>query len=132
MKRLVLLLAIPALFALVLIGCGGGGGGNGGGGNDNVQIFIFPTEVQVEAGGTQPFEAEVLGTTNTTVTWSVQEGAAGGTIVPTSGMFANYTAPSVQGFYHVVVTSNANPSKKAIAVVEVSSGDGPPPPPNEP
>jgi hypothetical protein len=51
------------------------------------------------------------------VTWSIQEGAAGGTI-SASGV---YTAPSVTGVYHIVATSNADPSFTATATVTVIS-----------
>ena len=50
------------------------------------------------------------------MTWSVQEGAAGGTIAATGV----YSAPAVAGTYHVVATSVADPAKSAIATVTVT------------
>jgi hypothetical protein len=50
------------------------------------------------------------------VTWSVQEGAAGGTITPTGV----YTAPENAGTYHVVATSAADISRTAVAAVAVT------------
>jgi hypothetical protein len=50
------------------------------------------------------------------VTWSVQEGTAGGTITA-AGV---YTAPANAGTYHVVAASAANPSSTAVAPVAVT------------
>ncbi len=61
------------------------------------------------------FTAAVSGTSNTAVTWSVQEGVAGGTITSTGV----YTAPKSAGTYHVVAVSQADPSKSATAEVLV-------------
>jgi hypothetical protein len=62
------------------------------------------------------FTAAVVGTADTSVTWSVGEGAAGGTVTATGG----YTAPAALGRYHVVVTSVADPTKSAVATVMVT------------
>jgi hypothetical protein len=81
-----------------------------------VAITVNPTTVSIAPGATQAFTATVSGTGNKGVTWSVQEGAAGGT-VSSSGL---YTAPTVKGTYHVVATSQADTSKKAVATITVS------------
>ncbi len=80
-----------------------------------VEVAITPTSATVPAGGTQAFTATVTGSANTAVTWSVQEGAAGGTITQ-AGL---YTAPAIAGTYHVVATSQADPTKSAVATVTV-------------
>lgn len=49
------------------------------------------------------------------VTWAVDEGTAGGTIT-SDGL---YTAPANVGTYHVTVTSIADPTKSATAIVTV-------------
>lgn len=64
---------------------------------------------------TQQFLATVNGTQNAAVTWSIQEGAVGGTITP-SGF---YTPGTTAGVYHIIVTSVADPTKKATSVVTV-------------
>src|SRR5207253_1009138 len=51
------------------------------------------------------------------VIWSIQEGTSGGTI-DASGFYA---APQTSGSYHVVVTSHADPSKSAMAAVNVTA-----------
>jgi hypothetical protein len=88
-----------------------------------ISVSISPENVVLNDGESQTFTATVTGTTNTSVTWSVQEGDSGGTI--TSG--GVYTAPStlVEGcvggdYYHVVATSQADPTKSATATVYVN------------
>jgi len=127
MKHTHTLLALIPLLVLALAGCGGGGGG-GGNGEDTgpVTITISPLEVELGIPGERAtFTATVTGTTNTTVLWSVQEGSAGGGITATSSNTAIYTAPNSIGTFHVVATSQANPTKSATAQVQV----GPPGPP---
>jgi hypothetical protein len=86
-----------------------------------VTVTISPENVTLNTGGTQTFTATVTGTTNTAVTWSVQEGDAGGTITTTGGV---YTAPNTAGTYHVVATSQDDPTKFATATVTVTVGVG--------
>jgi streptogramin lyase len=90
------------------IGADGGDGGAGDGGG----VVITPDSVALAAGASQQFMA------NVPVDWTVQEGAAGGTI-DASGL---YTAPTAKGVYHVVATSQANPMLSATATVSVVSG----------
>ena len=52
------------------------------------------------------------------VSWSIQEGSACGSIT-TDGL---YTAPSVEGVYHVAATSTADPNKTATTSVTVGGG----------
>ncbi|WP_049760102.1 glycosyl hydrolase family 28-related protein [Anaeromyxobacter dehalogenans] len=91
-----------------------------------VAVAIGPSSAAVTAGGSAQFTATVSGSTNTAVTWSVQEGAAGGTVTA-SGL---YTAPATAGTYHVVATSAADPSRSAAAAVTVSSPTVVDPPPS--
>ncbi len=81
-----------------------------------VAITVSPASGAVDACETIQFTATVTGSGNTAVTWSLQEGAAGGTI-SASGL---YTAPSGPGTYHVVATSVADPTKSVVAAVVVS------------
>ena len=80
-------------------------------------VIISPVTATIGTGATQAFTATVSGATSTTVTWSVQEGATGGTVSST-GL---YTAPTVAGTYHVVATSQADTSKKAVATITVTA-----------
>ncbi len=81
----------------------------------SVGVSINPATVTLPAGGVQAFTATVEGTSNHGVTWSGQEGVAGGTI--TSG--GVYTAPLAAGTYHVSVVSQADTGKSAVATVIV-------------
>ena len=81
-----------------------------------ISVTIIPQTASVVHGGTRTFSATVLGTQfDKSVSWSVQEGAAGGSVT-SDGL---YTAPVTPATYHVVATSSADPSKSAIAAVQV-------------
>ena len=53
------------------------------------------------------------------VTWTLREGAAGGTVTADAGGLGVYVAPAAPGTYHVVATSVADRSKTATAIVQV-------------
>lgn len=81
-----------------------------------VVVAVTPLSGAVNSCRSLTFTASVTGTTNGAVSWSVQEGAAGGTI--TSG--GVYTAPAVAGTYHVVATSQADTTRSQVATVVVT------------
>lgn len=83
----------------------------------SVAVTINPTTATLTTGASQTFSCGVIGSTDWACTWSVQEGSSGGSV--TSG--GVYTAPTTPGTYHVVATSNADPSKTATATVTVTS-----------
>lgn len=108
-------LALLSIFWIcLLVGCGGGGGGSS---QPAVTVSVSPSTAALGLGATQTFTASVTHTGNTAVNWGIVEGAAGGSI-NSSGV---YTAPTVSGTFHVVATSQADPSKSATAVVTVTS-----------
>jgi hypothetical protein len=80
------------------------------------QLTISPVTVAVPPGGTQLFTAGVAGLANTGVTWTIQE--TGGGLINSTGL---YTAPSAEGFYHVIVTSVQNTAISARATISVST-----------
>jgi hypothetical protein len=82
-----------------------------------VAISVQPANVTHNVGETVQFAATVTGTDNNQVTWSVQEGANGGSI----SAIGRYTAPNTAGTFHVVATSAADPSKSDTATVTVRS-----------
>lgn len=84
---------------------------------EGVAVSVSPSAVTLQPGQTQDFAATVTGSSNTAVTWSVQEGPDGGTVTA-QGL---YTAPQKLGTYHVVATSVADPSRQAVATVTVES-----------
>ena len=82
-------------------------------------VSISPSSLVIEPSAGFTFTAAVSGTTagqSTAVTWSVQEGASGGTV----DSLGRYTAPATAGNYHVVATSVADPSRRATATASVS------------
>ena len=109
--RKTLICILLAIFAVAIVGCGGEGGGN------EVSISISPTNTLISLGASRTFIATVTGCDDTAVFWSIQEGSVGGTIT-NDGV---YTATNT-GIYHIVVTSHADPTKTAIATVEVFGG----------
>jgi hypothetical protein len=91
----------------------------------NVRVDVSPSAATIAAGESLALSASVTGSVKT-VTWSVEEGAAGGTVT-TGGV---YTAPETAGVYHVVATSTADPTKSGSAAITVTATlPAPPPPP---
>ena len=82
----------------------------------DVRVTVSPSTATVVAGATQTFTASVVGAPDAGVTWSVQEGDAGGQ-VSADGV---YVAPDAPGTYHVVATSRADPTQGAVATVSVA------------
>jgi hypothetical protein len=81
----------------------------------NISVTISPSSVGIQRSGTWSFGANVVNSTNAAVMWSIQENSAGGAISDVGV----YTAPAVDGVYHVVATAQADPTKNAIATVNV-------------
>jgi hypothetical protein len=81
------------------------------------RISVTPSASTVGACQTQSFSARLTGSGGSAVNWSVQEGGAGGSIT-SAGI---YTAPSAAGTYHVVATSQADPTKTVAVPVTVAT-----------
>ncbi len=112
--RKLLALGLAPIFGVALAACGVDTGGPSG-----ITVSIVPPAATVKVGRSQKFNAEVTGTTNVAVTWSVLEGASGGTITSQG----TYTAPDQPGTYHVAATSLGDPSQSATATVTVQLED---------
>lgn len=113
------------VLSVVIAGCGGGGGSAPGDSPNtgSIQVSVLPGALALSPGGTCRFTATVSGTTNSAVTWSVDEPIDGG-LVNSSGQ---YIAPSTEGVCHVRATSVEDPSKSAAAVITVGgTGEIPP------
>ncbi len=82
-----------------------------------ISINVTPGVTSLTVGQSQPFSALVVNASNTAVTWSVQEGPAGGSITA-SGV---YTAPMKAGNYHVVAVSVADASHTATAAITATA-----------
>lgn len=81
-------------------------------------VSLSPTSVSVPEGGAQTFSASVVGSSSG-VTWSVQEGTAGGAIASYTSTSAIYLPPSTTGTFHIVATSIGNTAETATATVTV-------------
>jgi len=106
--------------------CACGGNDSSPGSAQPVGVRVSPASAFLVAGGTAAFTAAVSGTTITGVTWSVEEGPGGGSVT-SAGL---YTAPTSTGTYHVVATSDADPSKSGMATVTATAAAPPAAPTN--
>ncbi|MFL5344442.1 MAG: hypothetical protein ACJ8AT_06600 [Hyalangium sp.] len=88
----------------------------GGCSQDEIQVSINPESATVSAGESITFTAEVKGSEDPSVTWSVPAGDSAGTI-STSGV---YTAPLSAGTFEVKATSVADPTRSATVTVTVT------------
>ncbi len=83
---------------------------------NGISVLISPLSAFVPPKRNRYFYAVVQGTqVDTSVTWSIEEGAAGGS-VNANGI---YTAPETLGTYHLTATSAADPSQSATAAVTI-------------
>ena len=89
----------------------------------NITVTITPAKATLFANEVQTFVTIVEGIDDKSVNWAVEE-EDGGTITD-SGV---YTAPKIQGVYHISATSKAKPRTKAVAVVTVLAYCDPPVP----
>ncbi len=96
-----------------------GPGTDGAPGSSTITVLVTPSSTKIGPGREATFIANVTGTTNMGVTWSVMEGAAGGTVDN-----GTYTAPMTTGTYHVVAQSQADSNATSVATVTVSSVGG--------
>jgi Galactose oxidase, central domain/Bacterial Ig-like domain (group 2) len=81
-------------------------------------VNISPQSLEIKRGGSWEFSAGVANANDTSVTWSIQEGSVGG-VITDAGL---YTAPVVDGLYHVIATSRSDMRKSATASISVMPG----------
>jgi hypothetical protein len=84
-----------------------------------VVVTVAAPPAAIAAGGTYQFTSTVTGTTNTSVTWTVD--AAGATNVGAINATGLYTAPNAAGTYTVRATSVADATKSATANITVNA-----------
>jgi hypothetical protein len=107
--------ALTIAAAIGVWGCGGSSTSSSAPTPSAISVIVTPNSVTVLRDATQAFTAKVTGTTNTAVTWSVEE-SSGGTI-DSAGL---YTPPqNGAGTFHVIATSQANSAAAGTAVVIV-------------
>ncbi|MBL0275007.1 MAG: PKD domain-containing protein [Anaeromyxobacter sp.] len=114
-------LSLAALLAGVLTACGTASTTDAvDGQTPGAELEVTPSFARVGPTQTVGFTA-AASALSTQITWTVQEGAAGGAVTA-DGL---YTAPALNGTFHVVAASSADPTKNATATVVVV---GQPPP----
>jgi hypothetical protein len=84
--------------------------------DQSVVVVTAPSQADVEPGTTVQFAAQVTGTSDLSVSWSVDE--AGGGTVGANGL---YTAPATEGTYHVRAASAVASGSSATSVVRVKA-----------
>ncbi len=89
----------------------------------SITVTITPAKATLFAGERQTFVAIVAGIDDKSVNWAVEE-EDGGTITD-SGL---YTAPKIQGVYHITAASKRRPQTKALATITVLAYCDPLPP----
>jgi YVTN family beta-propeller protein len=93
--------------------------------DSGIRVQMTPTAATIGTQETYTITADVTGTTNTAVTWSVNGvangDAADGTIVPTGPQTALYTAPASATTATIVATSSADPSESGTSTLTVSN-----------
>jgi hypothetical protein len=85
----------------------------------HMAVAIQPRGIGIAPGEARSFTATVLGCMDDAVTWSVQEGMAGGSI-SSDGV---YTPPMSAGTYHILATSVSHPNLSGVAIVTVRESD---------
>ena len=121
MIRLTLVLVLCGVL-LVAAGCGSSAASQPqAGGFDPpasaATVSIFPASETLRTGGQRQFSGWDSSVGQYDVTWSLQEGAAAGTITA-DGL---YTAPSTPGNFHLIATSSHNTNLSATASLKIVS-----------
>jgi hypothetical protein len=80
-------------------------------------ISLVPFAIGLRPGVSFTFSATANNVGDPSVTWSIKEGPTGG-IITDGGL---YTAPAVEGVYHVIATSKASTSLSQTATVAVTA-----------
>jgi len=87
-------------------------------------VTITPARASLLLGNTQTFTANVIGTTDTTVSWSVNAVAGGSSSIGTITAAGIYTAPAdlpLAPTVQITATSNNDPTKSASATVTITN-----------
>lgn len=116
--------AVLVLFVSVLAtsGCGSSAASQTSSGGSNppataATVSIYPSRETLRIGGQRQFSGWDSSVGQYDVTWSLQEGAAAGTITA-DGL---YTAPTKPGNFHLIATSSHNTNLSATAALTIVS-----------
>jgi hypothetical protein len=111
-----------AFLALGVMSCGGGGDSAPPPAPPDITVSVSPGSATIPAGDTQQFTATVQNTTDTSVTWQVNNTAGGDSTVGTISTDGLYTAPlspPVSGAVTVTAVSQADQSRSGSATVTI-------------
>ena len=86
-----------------------------------VTVSVSPKSVTMLAGGQVGFTANVLGSTNTAVSWAITSG--GGSLSGGASAATTYTAPAFPGIATITATSQADGAKTDSATITIKSRD---------
>src|ERR1700729_397858 len=116
-------LGVALLGSLLLVACGGGSGSSGSGGTTvtNIVVTVSPRRAALTPSQAQQFSATLTNTTNTSVTWGVDEVTGGNTTVGTISSPGLYTPPSGAGTHTVSATSTVDTTKSGSSSVAVTN-----------
>ncbi|HEY2390218.1 MAG TPA: kelch repeat-containing protein [Candidatus Angelobacter sp.] len=94
----------------------------------HLTIKVFQTAALWFPGSTNDVWASVSGGSTGTITWSIQEGSAGGQLFANDVFDSSlnvrkigYTAPNTPGTFHIIATSDDDPTQQAQATITVAS-----------
>lgn len=94
----------------------------------HLTIKVFQTAALWFPGSTNDVWASVSGGSTGTITWSIQEGSAGGQLFANDTFDSSlnvrkigYTAPNTPGTFHIIATSDDDPTQQAQATITVAS-----------
>ncbi len=82
-----------------------------------ISVAVTPPTAHLAAGAASQLSAQLTGSTDLRVNWSVAEGSAGGSITNTGF----YTAPLAAGTFHAIAASVSDSTKSAAAVITVDA-----------
>ena len=106
--------ALAGTLAAIILVCGCGGAGVGTAPPPVISVTVAPASSSVRAGSSQTFTATVTGTTNTAVTWEVNNVTGGNSTIGTINSSGSYLAPAVVPTQNLV-------SVEAVSVASASS-----------
>lgn len=121
---------LSAALVLASSGCSSNAGsgipGDGPGAAQGISVDVSPTAASLFPQQSVSLSAAVTGSINTAVSWSVEGGAANGSVSTEDGYTALYTAPQATGVFRVVARSQADSSVSSSATITVQVSAPPP------
>jgi streptogramin lyase len=87
-------------------------------------VTVTPTTSTMLINGSQVISGSAAGAPTTAVNYSIQEGASGGTLIPSDNNTTIYVAPATPGTYHVVAASRFDTSQTTTATITVTAVTG--------